>query len=132
MFLGAWDGWYWMDTRGWTIDLVVGFATTCLLVFCTGHLVDHDSEVPPRILRMLQAKPLVILGGYSYSCYLVHDLILNAFYMAVRPVIFGPQTLCWLLLGAGILLSLAGAYVFHLFFERPFMHTHPRKAEHVA
>ena len=131
-FLGIWHGWYWMETHGWMTDLIVGCTTMCLLVFCTYHLTHSGTISPPRILSILQARPLVLLGGFSYSYYLVHDLILNALHSAVRSIVSEPQALWCLLLGLGVPLSLVSAYAFHRIFERPFMPTHPRNAQQAA
>ena len=132
VFIGFWRGWYWMEAHCWVTDLVIGFATVCLLVFCTQHLVGSASKTPPFILRLLQAKSLVLLGGFSYSYYLMHDLILNALCATARLVDPEPQTLWCFLFGAGIPLSLTGAYAFHRLFERPFMPARPLDAEQAA
>ena len=132
VLIGYWRGWYWMEAHGWFTDLLIGFATVCLLVFCTQHLVSSASKTLPFILRLLQAKSLVLLGGFSYSYYLMHDLILNALCAMARPIISEPQTLWCLLFGAGVPLSLTSAYAFHRLFERPFMPARPLDAEHAA
>ena len=103
-------------------DILVGFGTMCLIVFCTrsAHAASLDSDRQlPLTLRLLEAPWAIRLGAFSYSLYLVHvPLVLKigqwsgARFTPLKAFAFDL---------ACIPLILAVAYLFHLAFERRFM-----------
>ena len=103
----------------WLTDPVVGFAAAALLVACT-RLLARNGPIP-LFLRLLESRPILWLGTFSYSLYLVHYPLLglgNTLLAAdhLRPAAF------FLISLLGIApLTLPAAYLFHLAFERPFM-----------
>ena len=75
-----------------------------------------------RALRFLSARPLVFLGTFAYSTYLVHKPILNFLGQVLEPLKANrPFELFLIELTAGSALVFGISYLFHLAFERPFM-----------
>jgi peptidoglycan/LPS O-acetylase OafA/YrhL len=99
-------------------DVLVGFATAATLVYLTGRAATQARGVP---LRLLESRPLVAIGHFSYSLYLTHLPVVALLWLALTPLGLSPFVSAWVLLGASTLASLAVAYVFHLAIERPSM-----------
>lgn len=75
-------------------------------------------------LRFLSWKPVVFIGTFAYSIYLIHAPILQL----MSQFLLGPLRMSWvpnvfLTLGLGVVLSLLAAYCFFLCCERPFLNT---------
>jgi peptidoglycan/LPS O-acetylase OafA/YrhL len=100
-------------------DPLIGLATASLLVYLTDCV---GSGTPSRLLRLLEARPLVGLGHFSYSLYLTHLPVLAACYLGLLQLGLSPQARTLALLGVGTLASLLVAYVFYLIVERRFIH----------
>jgi peptidoglycan/LPS O-acetylase OafA/YrhL len=100
------------------VDPLVGLATATLLVQLTR---SSASGTRSRGLRLLESRPLVGLGHFSYSLYLTHLPVLALGYFGLRRlgVSGAPFTLSLAVLGS--LVSLVVAYGFHVLAERPFM-----------
>ena len=82
--------------------------------------------------RFLNSRPLVTIGTFSYSVYLVHALILQSIWIYLLPYLhFGPNVLCVAFIILGTPVSVAGAWVFHLACEKPFLQIRERKIVHV-
>ena len=127
-----WQGVTWTLANVSSMDLLAGAGTACFLVYGTRSL---DRARPPLALRVFQARWLVLLGGFSYSYYLVHDPVLNVLHFTLVPYGFGTATLLTVMLVACVPVCAAVAYLFHLVFERPFMPGHPgtlARAAHAA
>ncbi|MEZ0325761.1 MAG: acyltransferase family protein [Fimbriimonas sp.] len=111
--------------HGWAIytcDSLVGLGVAALC-----YLLMVSSVNP--LNRFLAWRPLVWLGGFSYSLYLMHHPIEQIVY-AHRPAgTEGPEALFWYLLWAGLPLMILGSWVFSLVFERPFVARRARHAE---
>ena len=99
-------------------DVLVGFATAATLVYLTGRAATETRGVP---LRLLEAKPLVAIGHFSYSLYLTHLPVVALLWRALAPLSVSTPVEAWVLLGVSTLASLAVAYVFHRAIERPSM-----------
>jgi peptidoglycan/LPS O-acetylase OafA/YrhL len=112
-------------------DILVGGATACLLVACTRFLTrrhetatDQSPETrgrSPLALRLMESRPAVGLGTFSYSLYLVHAPVLALCQSAIRPLHLPPTLGLGLMLIIGVPLALAVSYLFHLAFEKPFL-----------
>jgi peptidoglycan/LPS O-acetylase OafA/YrhL len=86
----------------------------------------YAATVSPSIRfgRMLSTRPLVALGGFSYSLYLMHHPIQQVLY-AWRPAyVQGEAWVLGYLVVAALPVILLACYLFSLVFERPFMSRH--------
>jgi GT2 family glycosyltransferase/peptidoglycan/LPS O-acetylase OafA/YrhL len=96
------------------LDLAVGATTLCVLVASC----CHDGV----IRRALSVRPLVAIGGFSYSLYLVHAPLLQvAWQYGIHPLGLGASATFALLALAGVPLIVVGSYGFFWLFERPFL-----------
>ena len=82
----------------------------------------RDSSGSNPLRNLLSGKPLVLLGGFSYSLYLVHAPLIQVVWQYLISVWFReavPQFLG--MLGIGVPLIVLSAWVFYRFCEKPFM-----------
>jgi peptidoglycan/LPS O-acetylase OafA/YrhL len=114
--MGAAKLWFGMKP---VTDPLIGLATASLLVYLTGCV---GSGRPSRLLRLLESRPLVGLGYFSYSLYLTHLPVLAACYLGLLQLGLSPQARMLALLGTGALASVLVAYGFFLAVERRFIH----------
>ena len=120
----------------WLKDPVVGAATVCLIVSCVKSLRETEKRRPLLILRLLDSRPVVLLGGFSYSLYLMNVPAMWLFKLILHPLHPSPYAELALRLTVAPALALGVAYLFHRAFERPFMTSfeksplrRPRRAE---
>ncbi len=73
------------------------------------------------LLGLLEAKPLLALGHFSYSLYLTHLPVVALCYFALRPLRLSPLPFSLLLVLTGFAASLLVARAFYLAVERPSM-----------
>ena len=96
-------------------DLLVGLWAMCLLIFFglrAGSLLGCG----------LSQKPMLFLGSFAYSIYLIHAPLIQVFRQYVlHPLRLAPTPTFLLLAVVGTPLIVAVSYLFHLAFERPFM-----------
>jgi len=85
-------------------------------------LVASSMEENTFIHKCLALKPLVFIGTFSYSLYLIHAPLLQMFWQYVfQPMRFQPLLMLSALLFVAVPLILLAAYLFFLACERPFM-----------
>ena len=106
------------------IDTVVGLATA-LLIGAT--LQDAHMRLSP-LTRILSWKPLVRVGLFSYSLYLVHAPLLHLNDLILTKMLHPHPVLMFLLLVGSTPLIVLAAYGFHLLFEKPFLTSSAPKA----
>lgn len=97
------------------VDIVFGLAVMGgFLAIASGKL---------RALRAaLSWRPLVTLGEFAFSLYLVHAPILSLVSThLIQPNGWSGDTAFWVLLGVGVPLAVLASYLFFLLFERPFL-----------
>lgn len=101
------------DNALWLPDLALGAAVALFFVWSDGAAVPW----PARILAL---RPVVVLGTFSYSLYLIHGPLVRLTGALLQHAHAGTATsaLVYALL---IPLVLALAYAFYRAFERPFM-----------
>jgi peptidoglycan/LPS O-acetylase OafA/YrhL len=73
--------------------------------------------------QLFELRPLVVLGGISYSLYLIHAPVLAGLVFALRAIGCPSDAQAYLDLTIGPILSIAVAAGFYLIFERPFLAT---------
>jgi GT2 family glycosyltransferase/peptidoglycan/LPS O-acetylase OafA/YrhL len=96
------------------VDLAVGVAAACAIV--------ASSRSEGRLSRVFGWRPLVFVGGFSYSLYLIHAPLLQVIWQYdVNPLALGPSATFLLMLLVGVPAVVGGSYVFFLLFERPFL-----------
>jgi peptidoglycan/LPS O-acetylase OafA/YrhL len=100
------------------VDALIGLATATLLVHLTNRAGARERG---RLLPLLEWRPLLTLGHFSYSLYLTHLPILAVCYFTLRPLEARPPLLALSMLTIGTLASLAFGYGFHLSVERHFI-----------
>jgi peptidoglycan/LPS O-acetylase OafA/YrhL len=100
-------------------DLFVGFATLCLMVALTP--AEH-SDRWQWLRNALAWAPLVFVGTFSYSLYLLHAPLLEILWIYfVRPLKMSGLNSFFLLSTAGLAVIIALSYLFFLLCERSFM-----------
>ncbi len=112
--LGLVQGSVWTVDHYFWIDLAIAPAMTMLIAaVATGQ--------PARLVRLLTARPLRMLGDASYSLYLIHLPIVLVVIRRVAPHVVAPglPTFCFTLL-VGLPVSVVAAWLFSRIFELPF------------
>ncbi len=106
-------------------DILIGGGIGCAMVFLTNELALGRR---PSVLRLLEQRPLVWLGRFSYSLYLVHAPLLALSYLLARGLHLGPVGFQIFILGVGLPATIVASYMFFLVCERPFLRSRPRPA----
>ena len=104
--------------------VIVSGAIFCTLLLCTQAAQEGRRDC--WTLRFFEWGPVVVLGTFSYSLYLIHQPVLNLFTLALRRRDVPGWPAVGVVLLVGVPVALALAYGFHLVFERPFMRGHPK------
>ena len=98
-------------------DDLVGIAAALLLYV----LFTDAAEQHHRLSRMLSWRPLVTVGLFSYSLYLVHAPLLHACWLILQPLLHPRLETMFLLLLGCVPFIVGAAYAFYTAFERPFL-----------
>jgi peptidoglycan/LPS O-acetylase OafA/YrhL len=109
-----------LDWYLWPADLIVGVMVA--LFFVASH---RDDRIVPA--RLLGARPIVFLGTFSYSLYLIHAPIVDVA-GALLYRVHASAALSVAVWAALIPAILAAAYGFYRVFERPFLTAGFRRA----
>lgn len=97
------------------LDLFMG-------LFACALLVQTSSRPGTRVRKLCEWRPLVVIGTFSYSLYLVHAPFLQLTWQYVlAPFDLSQEQTFLFLMTIGLAMVLAGAYGFFRVFERPFM-----------
>ncbi|MFJ3820782.1 acyltransferase family protein [Streptomyces nodosus] len=112
--LGVIQGSVWTVNHYFWIDLALAPAMTMLLAaVATGR--------PAILVRLLTARPVRSLGGFSYSLYLIHLPIVMAVIRRAAPHFVSPGLpTFWFTLILALPVSVFGAWLFSRIFEMPF------------
>jgi peptidoglycan/LPS O-acetylase OafA/YrhL len=102
-------------------DALVGATTATALVHYTKCAAVAGAAPRPFALRLLESRPLVFLGRFSYSLYLSHLPVVALCYFALRALPLSPGAQMAAMLATAVPLSLLVAYGFFLGVERHFL-----------
>jgi peptidoglycan/LPS O-acetylase OafA/YrhL len=97
------------------LDLMVGCTAAILLIaLASGKL--------PSLHRILSCRPLVFIGTFAYSIYLVHAPLLQLISQYVlHPLQLSSLAGLIFMITAGTFLVVAASYLFYLVAEKPFI-----------
>lgn len=111
----------WVDPRIWVTDALMGSATACLILHGAVHATKSPTSPRPWMLQVLESQPVLQLGMFSYSLYLVHYPILNkiALLLWARHLPLAERLIGIYALGVPLAVGLS--YLFYLAFEKPFV-----------
>ncbi len=102
-------------------ETLTGLAVVCFIIHSTNSMINGYLS-PNVIVKFLQTPLVDNLGAFSYSLYLIHDPVLEIVYYILK-VSHMSGLMRWVLFaGAGFPLAICIAYLFHLLFEKPFLH----------
>jgi peptidoglycan/LPS O-acetylase OafA/YrhL len=88
----------------------------------TGLLVVSSRDASNVLRRALSWKPLVTVGAFSYSFYLIHAPLLQLLWQYVaHPLGLDSPATFAVLMTLGLALVLAASYGFYRLLERPFL-----------
>ena len=99
-------------------DVAIGCATFCFLMHGTLATLGGRAS---KFLKVLSFRPLVWIGAFSYSLYLVHMPILSAFALLLRHFHATRLVSYSVTLLIGVPFIIAFSYGFYLLFEKPFL-----------
>ena len=106
------------------IDLPTGLAAALFIAATYQDVLSRKHWAT----RFLSWKPLVRIGLFSYSIYLVHAPLLHWNNLLLTRFLHPHSVFLFLLLLGSTPLIVLAAYGFHLLFERPFMKALPSRA----
>lgn len=115
----------------WFTETVLGAAVAASLVWLGSKAADGERSAAHRVL---ESKPLIRMGLWSYSFYLVHSPIIGLANLALLPVPMPLVVRFALLACVALPVAAAASYGFHRLVERRFMTSHQqsvRAAERV-
>ncbi len=102
-------------------------------VFAVTILVIAAFNPKGWIHALLNFKPLVFVGSFSYSLYLIHAPLIQILWeYPFSSLQSQPTILCLAMLLIGVPLITLVSYLFFLCFEQPFLKKRARKVIHVA
>ena len=106
----------------WMLHYLFGIWAATLLVTLT-LAPQHPLH------RMLAWRPLVFLGTFAYSIYLIHAPLIQVLWQYILvPLHTSPAEQFWGLVVVGTPLFVGAAYLFFLCCERPFLQTRPHSS----
>ena len=102
--------------------LLLNGAEFCVGVFACALLVASSLKETSPSRRLLEWRPLVVLGTFSYSFYLVHAPLLQILWQyLLQPLGVGHEFTFLFLMSGGLGLVIAATYAFFVVFEKPFL-----------
>ena len=111
-------------------DVFVGIFSAFFLIICA---VAPQSKRSFWIVEALNWRPLVFVGTFSYSLYLIHPPLLQLLSKyIIEPIQLDQFRNSCLLIVIGPPVVLFLSYLFFLVFEKPFLNSQKKKKETVA
>jgi peptidoglycan/LPS O-acetylase OafA/YrhL len=119
-------GHHWWEARIPFLDLPIGVGSALLIA----ALSSSAQSSPPVawLAGALSWRPLVKLGAFSYSLYLVHPMLLHCAWLFWNRTRGNEPVGMYGLLLLSCPAIVAASFLFHLAFERPFMSAPSSKA----
>jgi peptidoglycan/LPS O-acetylase OafA/YrhL len=114
----------WQRIGAWEKDAATGLAVALFLVYLARCQMGTSPH--PIVFRVLDSRPAVFLGGFSYSLYLVHHPVIHALDPIIAAMTRSPQAHEVAMYIFGPIVSLVAAYLFYLAFEKPFLRGRPK------
>jgi peptidoglycan/LPS O-acetylase OafA/YrhL len=111
----------------WLTETALGVIVALSLVWLSQCSMAGKRSLP---LRLLESRPLVWIGAWSYSAYLIHSPILALGNLLLLPLALPLGLHFGLMVAVALPVALGCGYVFHLLVERHFMTSHQAKATH--
>lgn len=110
-------------THLWAKDLLVGAAAACMLAYLAGVVTDPAAggRAGRGLARGLQSRPVVLLGAFSYSIYLIHLPLMWGVKFVVQAMRLSPPAELAFRLTLAPAAIAAAAFAFYWVFERPFV-----------
>lgn len=108
----------WPFPNPWYADPILGVAVFCFIVHCHRSNTKTGGHDRFGITRLLESRPALALGAFSYSLYLTHWPVLALTHLFLKRQGLPVTAQFYLLLALGVPLCLGVAYGFHLLFER--------------
>ncbi len=102
------------------LDFFFGFATACLIVMLANATHPASQRRNP-LLHVLESRPLMWLGSFSYTLYLVNDPLLAWMSIAMKDAGVADITRYCVTMGAGVPAVLGMSYLMYLAVERRFL-----------
>jgi peptidoglycan/LPS O-acetylase OafA/YrhL len=101
------------------IDPIAGALTAVMLMVLTQRSISTSNTL---VVRILEWRPLVSIGTFAYSLYLIHSPLMEVLLQyGLKPLHLGDRTTFGLLAFVGTPLIVGMAYLFFLVFEKPFL-----------
>ncbi len=97
---------------------LVGAWAALFLLTLAQHAIQRDTVDIAAMLRLLESRPAMSLGAFSYSLYLIHVPIESKL-VYILSQHFNQSTTTTLAYCVALPLAIAGAYCFYLLVERP-------------
>ncbi len=119
--------WQGLGLDRWIGDSFCGLAAASLLMYCT-KLIVEGKKAPP-VLQLFENRWAVALGGFSYSLYLTHGVVVTVLGNFLLNLQLPPIKFIAIFYVLAMPLSLLIGYWFYLVFERPFMSKFLKKRE---
>ena len=101
-------------------EISTGLCILCFIIKSTKQLLSDDIK-HSFIIRILQIRTMEILGVFSYSLYLVHDIVISFLAYMFSHSIMNSNIIYIVYPISSFALSLILAYGFHLAFEKKFL-----------
>ena len=103
------------------LDTVNGILSAVLLIALS-------KPGPSRVRNLLSWRPLVFVGTFAYSIYLIHMPIAQTVWeYGARPLHKGFLPTYFIMVFVGLPIVVGASYLFFLAFERPFLNTKKRE-----
>jgi len=113
-------------THPYIMDVLLG-AATCMGLAWAGRHAMHPEVRHPLIIRVLSARPLVWIGMFSYSLYLIHVPVWLAMEPLVHRASLGFRSEMTVRILVGIPVAIGCSYLFYLAIEKPAMQMRSHK-----